>query len=333
MKEYQVMLTRKRVTAILEAIPALNVLVVGDVMLDEYLWGKVHRISPEAPVPVVRVVDRTFNFGGASNVAHNILSLKAKVTIAGVVGQDHQGEHLQKSLKMAGIDTRGLIIDPHRGTTLKTRVIAFNQQVVRIDQESDTPIDNEVKAKLLEFLDREIPRSDAVIVSDYSKGVIHQPVIDHITTLVNRHSVICAIDPKVKNFPHYKNVTVVTPNHHEAGAACGFEIKGIESLQKAGFLLLEKTGCKMVLITWGKDGMGLFEADNTFHHIETVSKNVFDVTGAGDTVISVFTVALAAGAKPFEAAVLSNKAAGIVVSSVGTASVTPKELLETVRKG
>jgi len=321
------MINHNKAQEILHNVQGTKILVVGDVMLDEYLWGKVRRISPEAPVPIVRVLDKTFNLGGAANVAQNLLSLGVKVGITGVIGNDTEGTQLLSSLSDYGIDTRGIYRDNDRLTTHKTRVIAVNQQVVRIDQETDSPIIGVLREKLITFLEQEIPNCQAVIISDYSKGVVNKPIMNQVIHLINKHNIICSIDPRVQNFRYYKNVTVITPNHHEASSACGIDIDGIESLQKAGFKLLDKTDCSMVLITWGKNGMGLFERGNIFHHIETVSKRVYDVTGAGDTVISVFTAALAAGATPFEAAVLSNSAAGIVVSNVGTASVSTEELL------
>lgn len=323
------MLSRQRVEQIFRLFSKQTILVVGDVMLDEYLWGQVHRISPEAPVPIVRVVDKTYNLGGASNVARNITSLGATVKLVGVIGDDQQGMQLKATMENAGIDPVGLVKDRHRMTTLKTRVMAYNQQVVRIDHELDTPLDAETSGKLIDVLEHEIPRCQALIVSDYSKGVITAEIMDRIRAITARHNVVCAVDPKVKNFHLYHEVTVITPNHHEASLALGMEITGIESIQKAGFSLLERTNCQMILITWGKNGMGLFERDQTFHHIETVSKRVFDVTGAGDTVIAVFTLGLSAGVPPFESAYLANKAAGIVVSNVGTASVSPEELLAT----
>ncbi|MBN2381313.1 D-glycero-beta-D-manno-heptose-7-phosphate kinase [bacterium] len=317
---------RKWMADVLNKFRNIRILVVGDIMLDAYLWGTVSRISPEAPVPVVRVLKKTFNLGGAANVAQNLISLKADVAMAGIVGKDKEGSMLVRSFKKNGIEANGIFHDTHRATTLKTRVIAQDQQVVRIDQESDQAIAGEVNNKLFDYLTRKIPHCQAVILSDYGKGVIHKELLDHVIKLVKKQRVICSIDPKIKNFPFYRDVTVITPNHHEAGLACGLQIDGIESLQHTGKRLLEMTGCAMVLITWGKNGMGLFENKNLFHHIETVSKKVYDVTGAGDTVISVFSLALAAGVKPFDAAVLANYAAGIVVSSVGTASVTPQEL-------
>lgn len=321
------MVKRTWTKQILKKISKLNILVIGDIMLDAYLWGKVNRISPEAPVPVVRVVNKTFNLGGAANVAKNLISLNANVSMAGIIGNDDEGSSLVHSFKESGIDHQGIFRDPERSTTLKTRVMAHDHQVVRIDQEADQPLSGKVNDQLIDFINKRVPECDAVIVSDYGKGVIHPGLLENLIHSVNKHSVICAIDPKIKNFEFYKNVTVIKPNHHEASMACGLQIDGIELLQKAGNILLEKTNCSMVLITWGKNGMGLFEKEKVFHHIETVSKRVYDVTGAGDTVIAIFTLGLAAGASPFEAAVLSNLAAGIVVSNVGTASVTPEELI------
>lgn len=316
-----------RVQKIIDRFGSLNILVVGDIMLDQYLWGKVNRISPEAPVPVVRVIEKTFNMGGAANVAQNIMSLGARVHLSGIVGTDHEGSSLCSTLESQGLDVRGIISDNNRQTTLKTRVMAYNQQVVRIDHENDETIDGVTGDALSSYLREEIPKCDGVIISDYGKGVINEKIVNTIVSLVTKNDIICSIDPKIKNFPFYKNVTVLTPNHHEAAAASAMEINSIESIQKAGFALLKKTNCKMMLITWGKNGMGLFEDEKTFHHIQTMSQKVYDVTGAGDTVITVFTLALAAGATPLEAAELSNLAAGLVINQVGTASVTRNELV------
>lgn len=326
------MISLKKARAICKRIEGLNILVIGDVMLDEYLWGKVHRISPEAPVPVVRVVDRTFNLGGATNVAQNLLSFGAKVGIVGLTGPDEEGRILRQSLVDKGIDVEGLFVDQGRRTTRKTRVIAYNQQVVRIDQEDDNQMDENVSQQVLEYLAKKIPQSDAIILSDYAKGVLNAHVTNFAIETANKHSLICSIDPKLKNFSNYKGAHVITPNHHEAGAACGLEIDSLDVLRQAGIRLLEETRSTYLLITWGKNGMVLFEDKDTYHHIETVSKRVFDVTGAGDTVISVFTMALTARATPLEAAMLANLAAGIVVSNVGTATVKPEEIYKIIKK-
>jgi rfaE bifunctional protein kinase chain/domain len=316
---------------ILREFKRRKILVIGDVILDRYIWGKVSRISPEAPVPVVEVTDENFLLGGASNVAHNIVALGAHVTLVGVAGNDRGGEILRKMLAEKGIECGVFWIS--RPTTVKTRVIAHSQQVVRFDREDRTRVEGRVLKDLVGYVTAEIPEHDAVIISDYRKGVISSDLVKEVLRKTRPRDIFVAVDPKVGHFHCYKNVSLITPNVSEASIASGIEIRDDKSLLRAGKTLLGKIPCDSVLITRGEHGMSLFRKDKVVH-IPTVAKNVFDVTGAGDTVIATFTLSHAAGADMIESAVIANHAAGIVVGEVGTAVVTPEKLrnsLETNR--
>ncbi|HMK48821.1 MAG TPA: D-glycero-beta-D-manno-heptose-7-phosphate kinase [Thermodesulfovibrionales bacterium] len=302
-----------------------KVLVVGDLVLDRYIWGKVSRISPEAPVPIVEVTDEVFNLGGASNVANNIVALGGQATIVGVAGgNDRGGEVLRKMFQARGIRFDGVYWSS-RPTTMKTRVIAHSQQVVRFDREDRTRIAGSALKSLLNYLRFEVQGYDAVIISDYKKGVISSGLVREIMKIASPEHIFVSVDPKVGHFHCYKGVSLITPNVHEASQASGIEIRDERSLINAGRALLRKVSCDAVLITRGEHGMSLFRK-NKVVHIPTVAKNVYDVTGAGDTVIATFTLVHAAGASMEEAAVIANHAGGIVVGEVGTAVVTPGQL-------
>lgn len=318
---------------IVERFKDAKVLVVGDIMVDEYVWGSVERISPEAPVPVVSVEDDTLILGGAANVVNNIHSLGGSATISGVVGDDEVGESVSVMLIRRGLENEGLIKDFTRRTTLKTRVIAHNQQIVRIDREDRRDISREVTQRMVRYLEAKIPEVDAVVISDYGKGVLTRELIETIVALVRKHEKICSVDPKINHFNLYQGATVITPNHNEASQAVGQKIASVEDVRDVAGKLREMVGCKNVLVTYGARGMCLLEENDDFLHINTVAKKVFDVTGAGDTVISALTLALAAGATLPEAARLSNIAAGIVVREFGTATVDQATLLSEVQKG
>ncbi|MCX8030903.1 MAG: D-glycero-beta-D-manno-heptose-7-phosphate kinase [Thermodesulfovibrionales bacterium] len=311
-----------------------KILVIGDLILDRYILGKVTRISPEAPVPVVDVVEENFRMGGAANVANNIRALGGKVTIAGTIGNDSAGNKLVEMLTTSNINIEGLITD-RRHTTVKTRVIAHNQQVVRFDKEERKKVEGKNLENLLNFLKESIPQHDAIIISDYKKGVISSPLMDEVVLLANRYHKFISVDPKVGHFHLYKNVSLLTPNVVEASEGSGVEIKDEKSLIKAGKILVEKLRCHSLLITRGEEGMTLFKKSNGFPalsvtHFPTVARKVFDVTGAGDTVIATFTLAYSAGATMEEAAKLSNHAAGIVVAEVGTAVPQIEKLLKSL---
>ncbi len=303
---------------ILSEFKKKKILIIGDLILDRYIWGKVNRISPEAPVPVVEVTDENFLLGGASNVANNIVALEGHATIVGVAGNDIAGGILMKMLEERGIQCGGVFWGSTRPTTVKTRVIAHNQQVVRFDRENKDKVDGKVLKGLLEYIRSAIPNHDAVIISDYKKGVVSSKLVAEVLKCSSPENIFVSVDPKIGHFHYYKNVSLITPNVMEASIASGIEIKDEKSLVNAGRALCKKISCDAILITRGEYGMSLFEKDKVVH-IPTVAKNVYDVTGAGDTVIATFTIAYAAGASMKEAAVIANHAAGIVVGEVGTA--------------
>ncbi len=308
-------------------------MVIGDLMVDEYIWGNVSRVSPEAPVPVVSVTSESLRLGGAGNVVNNIHTLGGKVLLAGIVGNDEMGRKVIHDLHKMGLETKGVIVEPERVTTVKTRIIAQHQQVVRYDREITRPIHPENIQQILSLLEGGINELDAVLVSDYGKGVICEPLMERVRSLTQRAGKILAVDPKVKNFPLFREVTIITPNHYEAAEATGRWIMSEEDLMTVGRTLLQRLQVQSVLITRGEKGMTLFQHNGEVIHIPTMAKEVYDVTGAGDTVISVLTLAMAGGATAKEAAILSNIAAGIVVGEIGTATIKASELEDAVRNG
>lgn len=324
---------RKRLNKYIDRFPSARILVVGDIVLDHYVWGKVSRISPEAPVPVVNVTKESILLGGAANVVNNIHALGGSVRICGVIGHDDAGRQLTHLLRSQRIPTDGLIIDPDRPTTIKTRVIAHNQQVVRFDRETKDKIERETRQRLFVHIEEQIRDLDAIVISDYCKGVVTGELVKKIVKLAKRHDVIVSVDPKVSHFGMYSGVSILTPNTNEASLGSRIDIEDEKSLLKAGFLLLEKLKCKALLITRGEHGMSLFEQGRKVTHIPTMAQEVYDVTGAGDTVISTLTLAMAAGASMSDAAIISNYAAGIVVGIVGTATVSPQELQQRILAG
>jgi rfaE bifunctional protein kinase chain/domain len=322
----------KRLIKIVERFPRTNTLVVGDVMLDHYVWGNVSRISPEAPVPVVSVTKENVLLGAATNVVNNIHSLGGQVSICGAIGHDDAGRQLVHMLRGKGIHTDGLIVEEGRPTTIKTRVIAHSQQVVRFDRETKTGIEQDTHRRIFDYVrDRVRNGLDAVILSDYCKGVVTKDLVRDIVKLARKNGVIVSVDPKVNHFGMYRGVTILTPNTKEASIGAKLDIEDEASLLKAGRLLLKRLTCDAVLITRGEHGMSLFERGGRVTHIPTVAQEVFDVTGAGDTVISALTLAMSAGAGIVDAARISNYAAGIVVGVVGTACVKPEELKQRIR--
>jgi len=323
---------RDRFIKIISKFRNAKILVIGDLMLDEFLWGNVSRISPEAPVPVVRVRSESFMPGGAANVANNIHALGATVHMAGVVGIDERGRILKGELEKKGLNVAGIVLDGERPTTLKTRVIAHHQQVVRIDRENSGELSGGAVDQIIDYVKEVIDDIDAIIIEDYGKGVIAPRVLQDVLRLAKRHKKIVTVDPKEEHFHYYKGVTAITPNHHEAANAVGMKIKDESSLVKIGKALLNRLKCEAALMTLGENGMQLFEKSGRITCIPTVAQDVFDVSGAGDTVIGAFTLALAAGASMTEAAHISNFAAGIVVGKVGIAVVTQEELTRAMRR-
>ncbi|HAM49522.1 MAG TPA: D-glycero-beta-D-manno-heptose-7-phosphate kinase [Nitrospiraceae bacterium] len=318
----------------IDRFPSTRTLVVGDVMLDHYIWGNVSRISPEAPVPVVNVTKESVLLGAATNVVNNIHSLGGKVDVCGVIGHDEAGRQLTRMLRAQGIHTDGLIVESGRPTTIKTRVIAHSQQVVRFDRETKVGIDRDTHRRIFEYVKRQANDGlDAIVLSDYSKGVVTKDLVRDLVKLAKRKDLIVSVDPKVNHFGIYRGVTILTPNTQEASIGSKIEIQDDESLLRAGTLLLKRLKCNAVLVTRGEHGMSLFERGGRVTHIATVAREVFDVTGAGDTVISALTLAMAANADMVDAARLSNYAAGIVVGVVGTATLKPDELKRRISAG
>jgi D-beta-D-heptose 7-phosphate kinase/D-beta-D-heptose 1-phosphate adenosyltransferase len=303
----------------------INLLVVGDLMLDIFIYGNVDRISPEAPVPVVEITSEKKMPGGAANVAKNLTTLGVKVDISGIASKDENGKTLLDMLKKDNINC-SLFIDDGRTTSVKTRIIGHNQQMVRVDKEEKTKLEKKFTKQLLDNLKDKINQYDGIIISDYGKGMITEYLLEELTKICKENNKIVTVDPKIENFYFYKNVTCLTPNNKEASEATNMKIDDTDSLVKCGNYIMEKLNSNSLLITRGSKGMTLFTKDEEPCHINAVAKEVYDVTGAGDTVISVFTAALCAGASLKEATILSNAAAGIVVAKVGTATVSPDEL-------
>ncbi|MFH1691401.1 MAG: D-glycero-beta-D-manno-heptose-7-phosphate kinase [Candidatus Omnitrophota bacterium] len=318
---------KKFAAKILSKFDKARILVIGDLILDEFIWGDADRISPEAPVPVVWAKSRSYLPGGASNVASNIASLGAKAVLCGVIGEDRNGQILKEKLHEKHVNCDGVITDPLRLTTLKTRIIAAHQQVVRLDWESVDQLLLDRAKVIIEAIEGRINEIDALIIEDYGKGLITPFLLKKVIALAKKHKKIITVDPKVEHFNYYKGVTAMTPNEKEASAGSGIKIATDEDVEKVGYKLLKSLKCEGVLITRGEKGMRLFRNDETVS-IPTVAQEVFDVSGAGDTVISVFTLALSCGAKMRHAAELANVAAGIVVGKVGVAVVTKEEILQ-----
>jgi len=324
-------LTRQRAEEIVGQFRDRNVVVLGDVMLDEFIWGDVSRISPEAPVPVVEVKRESTHLGGAANVMANLSALGAQACVIGVVGHDAAAEKIRASLRNeGGVQTDELLIaDDSRPTTIKTRIIAHNQMVVRADRERRTPVNGNTEARIISAVKAAIENAGALIVSDYDKGVITPRLLSEVLPQAYGRMPVL-IDPKMRNFDSYRPATMVTPNHHEALHLTSLEEDSDTSLTEAARKIRDRLSCDAVLITRGNRGMMLVEGDHEPVFVETAAREVYDVTGAGDTVIATLAAALAAGASMTEAAVLANHAAGIVVGKLGTATATAKEVLDSI---
>lgn len=327
------LLSPDRFRAIAQRFPDRSVLVVGDVMIDEYVHGDAARISPEAPVPIVEVTRESLRLGGVVNVARNLVTLGGRVELLAVVGTDSRAGKLRGALTEQGIDPEGLVDDPSRPTTLKTRIIAGQQQVVRVDRESRESLSEPVRGAFVARLRAAMERAGGVIVSDYGKGVVDLEMMGEIATLARRLGLFVAVDPKESHFYQYKHVSIVTPNVHEAGRATRLAIRDLRTLEEAGRQLLADLDSEAVLITRGPEGMSLFRKGQDTLHIPVMAREVWDVTGAGDTVIATFTLARVAGASLEEAAVMSNAAAAVVVGKMGTAAVHPPELQNALEIG
>ena len=318
--------TEHELDTILARFAGKKIAVLGDLMVDHYTWGAVRRVSPEAPVPVVEVASESTRLGGAANVAHNIHALGGVPVLVGLIGDDHTGGILVDLVREQGFPTHGIIRDSARPTTIKTRVIAQSQHVVRIDNESKLPCTPALRTAMMKVLRAEIGQLDGIVLEDYNKGVLSKELIAEVIALAREHRVPVTVDPKFDNFLEYRNVTVFKPNRREAEEALGGRLTTVQDIERAGRQLLDVLRAENVLLTRGEDGMTLFEADGTITHTPTVATNVQDVSGAGDTVIATLTMALASGAPMRAACTLANCASGVVVGAVGIVPVRPEEL-------
>ena len=328
-----------RVQQILTAAAKTRVLVVGDVMLDQFIWGSVARISPEAPVPVVDFERESFMPGGAANVARNLTALNVPAEIFGAVGEDSAGRELKKLLGEQNIGCSGLVANAGRRTSVKTRIVAHKQQVVRVDRETRDDLDSKLEERLLRGLEAKLSGAAAVIVCDYGKGVVTQTLLNELKAVCRESGIWVSLDPKPVHQLNLGGLSLITPNRKET-----FELANLsddtknanpladKNLMMAAERLLSELRPAVLLVTLGELGMLLCQRGQKPFHIPTVAQEVFDVSGAGDTVIATFTLAIAAGASPIEAAIVSNHAAGIVVGKVGTATAVPEELLHSFAK-
>ena len=332
-------ISQKRVRQILAAAARTRILVVGDVMLDQFIWGNVSRISPEAPVPVVDFARESYMPGGAANVARNLVHLQVGAELFGSIGRDDAAQKLLKLLSEQQIGCAGLVKTAGRHTSIKTRIVAHQQQVVRVDRESRGALDTRSTLALLAALKQHLVKANAVIIGDYGKGVVTQTLLDEVKALCRERGVWLSLDPKPVHHLNLNGLSLITPNRKEA-----FELANLpddtknanpfadKNLMMVAERLLKELNPALLLITLGELGMLLCQRGQKPFHIPTVAQEVFDVSGAGDTVIATFTLAIAAGASPWEAAVISNYAAGIVVGKVGTATTDPVELVESFRR-
>jgi len=329
-------MNRTRFHQIFKDFTNKRILVIGDLMLDEFIWGNVKRISPEAPVPVVEVERESYFPGGAANVARNLREFAGDVHVMGLIGTDSHAEHLKRLLATEGINLSCIQQDSEYQTIVKTRIIARQQQVVRVDREKKrglTPLQTE---KAVMQIEKVLPEIDGIIIEDYAKGLLHQELVNQITSLARGAGKVLAVDPNPGNILKWNGVTVIKPNRSEAFATAGMSpsdpvepVNEDGNLMQVGRILLEKWKTENLLITLGEQGMVLFSGDLPPYHTPTVAREVFDVSGAGDTAIALFTLALCSGASAAEAAEISNHASGIVVGKLGTATVTPAELVHS----
>ncbi len=329
---------KKALLNIVQKFDGTAITVIGDIMLDHYIWGTVGRISPEAPVVVVNVKKEDWRLGGAGNVAKNLLGLGAKVSISGVLGDDDSGKKTLELFAIENANIEGIIINPFRQSIVKSRVIAHSQQVVRIDREEVKFISEDEVKSIAKTSNGFLSKTQGVIVSDYGKGTICPELLNSLApsfkSLIEKNVPI-VVDPKSPNYPLYKNVTVIKPNRSEASEASGVPIVDRQSAAQAARILLDKWQCKMVLITLGEMGMVIvnsLDPSKPFIEVDTAAKNVYDVSGAGDTVSAVFTLSLAVGAKAEEAAQIANFAAGVVVSELGTVAIDKNKLIASIKE-
>lgn len=321
-------LNKNRIEEILANFSGKRILVIGDIMIDEYLSGKVNRISPEAPVPIVEISEEKLRFGGAANVALNVKTLGCEPLLIGLVGKDRMGDNIKKMMQSDGMDTEGLVIADMRPTTVKTRIIGDNQHIARVDKEELSYANAREEKNLRNRIESLIKKADAVILEDYNKGVLTEGIISFTIRQCRLNDIPVSVDPKFVNFMNYTHVNIFKPNIKETEKALALQLENDSQVTAAGFSLKAKLMAESVLLTRGGQGMSLFENDDTVTHIPTHARNVSDVSGAGDTVISTMTAACAGGASKKEAAILANIAAGIVVEEVGIIPIQKKALLE-----
>jgi D-beta-D-heptose 7-phosphate kinase/D-beta-D-heptose 1-phosphate adenosyltransferase len=327
------LITAQRAAELVANVGGRRIVVYGDVMLDEFVWGDVTRISPEAPVPVVDIRRESVRLGGAANVLANLIALGARATVVGVVGQDRAAQQFDEKLREVGGQRAHamLVTDKDRPTTLKTRIIAQNQLVVRADRERRTPVSGKVEQMLIASLGAEIMEADAFVVSDYDKGAVTPRILAEILPRAFERQIPVLVDPKIRNFDAYRPATLVTPNHHEALRLTNTEDDTDAGMAEAARLIRERLNCESVLITRGEHGLMLLERDAAPVYVATVAREVYDVTGAGDTVSATLAAALAARATLVEAAALAHHAAGIVVGKLGTATASADELVNSFK--
>jgi rfaE bifunctional protein kinase chain/domain len=318
----------KRFNSLISNLKRKKIAVVGDLMVDRYFWGKVSRISPEAPVPIVDIEREFSQLGGAANVGNNIKFLGGEPFLIGVIGDDNTGTLLLELLKSTGFSVDGIVVDPSRPTTIKTRVIADNQHVVRTDRESREEINGAIEKKIIKIIKEKISEFDGIILEDYNKGVLKRGVIHKAISVANDIGIPVNVDPKFDNFFEYKKATVFKPNQREVEIKLGFQFTDDVKLIEAGKILLEKIECENILITRGEKGMTLFKNNGEYINVPTRAKVIHDVSGAGDTVIATLTAVLVAGGDVEEAATIANYAAGIVCGEVGVVPIELKKLRE-----
>lgn len=320
----------RRLSRYLTKFSKANILVIGDLILDHFIWGSVDRISPEAPVPVVHVDSESLRLGGAANVYNNILSLGGKAEVCGVIGSDESGKAFLNELGIKKSNPRGVIIDSHRPTSRKTRIVAHSQQIVRYDVEKRSDVSAAVTRQMIQYIRTHLQDISCLVISDYAKGVVTASLMAEISRMARKRKIPIIVDPKVDHLPYYAGVTILTPNHLEAQQGAEVSNSSPNPIIEAGHQIRHKLGCEAVLVTRGEHGMTLSEADGSSSHIPAVARQVYDVTGAGDTVVSTLALAMSAGASIKEGAVLANHAAGLVVGMVGTACVTNAQLREAI---
>jgi len=325
-----VVFKKQRLDEIFQNFNNKKIFVIGDLMLDVYIWGKVGRISPEAPVPIVEVEEESYRFGGAANVGMNIKSLGGIPILVGVIGYDREGTVIDALIKENNIERDGVFYDEDRPTTVKTRIIAHNQHVVRIDKEDRSEISSDLENKILQFIQQRKNEIDGIILQDYNKGVLTKSLIKQVIDFASQNNILITVDPKFDNFFEYRNVTVFKPNRKETEDALGFKLDSEERVLEAGQQLKEKLNPEYLLLTRGEKGMTLFSKNGDVHTIPTRARKVADVSGAGDTVIATITMALAAGAEIEEASTIANLAAGLVCEEVGVVPINRELLYKTL---